>query len=106
MQNLHTPSPEVNPSYHRDVHSGTASAALLGFFPAFMDVFSQEIHLSVNERGALATIHLLDGLPAHWVAERDRKGRVTALKDGIIAGYVRAGRFYSRADLAQMRWDS
>lgn len=93
-------------NHHRDVSVLTPNSALLGFFPAFQDVYSQEVHLSTNEQGAIAAIHLLDGLPDYWVGERDQAGRIIALKEGIIAGFVRAGRFYTRADIARMPCDA
>jgi hypothetical protein len=45
-------------------------------------------------------MHLLDGLPDEWVVERDAAGRVRAIKDSVIAGFVRDGRFYTREQAA------
>ncbi|SEQ24535.1 hypothetical protein SAMN05421693_12154 [Ectothiorhodospira magna] len=95
---------QLNP--YREMPEMTAGAAVLGFLPAFMDVHTHETHLSINEDGSLAVIHLLDGLPDHWVIERDMQGRITALKEGIVAGFMRQDRFFTRSELAQLRWDA
>jgi hypothetical protein len=100
-----TPIPHSLPAYH-ELPEMTVGAALLGFLPAFRDLETDEVHLSVNENGKLATVHLLDNLPDHWVIERDEVGRITALKEGIIAGFMRHERFFTRSDLAQLRWDA
>lgn len=91
---------------YREIPEMKAGGAVLGFLPAFKDLHTHETHLSVNEDGSLALIHLLDGLPNHWVVERDEQGRITALKDGIVAGFMRQGRFFTRSQLAQLRWDA
>lgn len=77
----------------------------LGFLPAFQDIYTQEVHLSVNANGSPAHVHVLDHLPEHWVLERDEFGQIAALKEGIIAGFMRQERFYSRADLANLPCD-
>lgn len=92
-------------TFYREVPTVGTRAAMIGFLPAFMDLQTQETHLSVHENGALAKVHLLDALPDHWVVERDSRGRITALKEGVVAGFVRLGRFYSRSDLARLPWD-
>lgn len=94
----------TSPAY-REIPEMTAGAAILGFLPAFRDLDSQETHLSVNQDGSLSAVHLLDSLPDHWVVERDEEGRITALKDGIIAGFMRHGRFFTRTELARLPWD-
>ncbi|WP_006788076.1 hypothetical protein [Thiorhodospira sibirica] len=99
----HEPALFTHP--YREIPEASAGAAIVGFLPAFMDLHTQETHLSIHENGALASVHLLDALPDHWVIERDDRGRITALKEGIVAGFVRMGRFYSRSDLARLPWD-
>ena len=47
-------------------------------------------------------MHLLDGLPEHWVAERDPEGRVTRARTGVVSGFLRDGRFYTRDQAAQV----
>jgi hypothetical protein len=51
--------------------------------------------------GNPAPIHVLDGLPEDWVIGRDKGGRVMAVKDSVISGFMRQGRFYTRAQAAQ-----
>ncbi len=96
---------QTMPAYH-EIPEMAAGAALLGFLPAFRDLETDEVHLSVNEHGKLASVHLLENLPDHWVIERDEAGRITELKEGIIAGFMRHERFYTRAELARLPWDA
>ncbi len=95
----------VYPAYRELAHI-TASPAFSGFLPAFLDLDTHEVHLSLDEHGCIADQHLLDHLPNHWVSERDPAGRITALKDRIIAGFMRQERFYTRAQLARLPWDA
>lgn len=83
-----------------------SGGTVLGFLPAFRDVETHETHLSVDADGAVAAVHLLDGIPEHWVTERDARGRITALQEGIVAGYLRFGEFYSRSELSSMPFDA
>jgi len=77
-----------------------------GFCPAFLDKESGEFVLSCNAEGALAAVHLFDGLPAAWVALRDGQGRPIAIKASIIAGFVRDGYFFTREQAAQLvQWE-
>ena len=71
-----------------------------GFRPAFKDIGTGVIYLSCFADGRLAPLHLLDGLPAEVVIARDNTGHVTAVKDSVIAGFVRDGHFYTRAEAA------
>jgi len=50
--------------------------------------------------GQPAPMHLLDGLPDLWVVKRDAQGRVSALEDTVIAGFIRGGHFYTREQAA------
>jgi len=85
-------------------YSGTLGVstnnAARNFLPAFQDAVTGETHLSMNVDGSPAMIHLLDGLPSEWILARDRAGRVVAVKDSVVAGFVRSGQFYTRAELA------
>jgi hypothetical protein len=71
-----------------------------GFRPAFFDLASGRAALARFADGRPAPMHLLDGLPDEWVVERDAAGRVRAIKDSVIAGFVRDGRFYTREQAA------
>lgn len=70
-----------------------------GFLPAFMDIKSKETHLSSYKNGKTAAVHILDGLPEDWIAEWGEDGRATTLKFGVVAGFMRAGIFYSLSDI-------
>lgn len=70
-----------------------------GMLPAFREPVSGETHLATNRDGTPAPAHLLEGLPEAWVEERDDHGQVVSLKPGIIAGFLRNGRFYSCLEL-------
>ncbi|RMG56615.1 MAG: hypothetical protein D6717_06300 [Gammaproteobacteria bacterium] len=76
-----------------------------GFLPAFRDLQSGETHLCVDAHGRPARMHLLDGLPRHWAEEFDAEGRITALHEHIMAGFLRQGRFHTLDELRLMRDD-
>lgn len=71
-----------------------------GFLPAFYDCATGRAVLARFADGRPAPMHLLDGLPDEWVAERDAAGRVSAIKNSVIAGFVRDGFFYTREQAA------
>ena len=72
-----------------------------GFFPAFYDQDTGEIELSRFANGSLAPVHLIEGLPDAWVVERDIDGMIKAIKQSVIAGFVRGGLFYTRQQACQ-----
>ena len=72
------------------------------FLPAFRDVETGRVELARFEDGTPASMHLLVGMPDEWVAGRDENGRIVALKDAVIAGFVRDGRFYTREEAARL----
>jgi hypothetical protein len=47
-------------------------------------------------------MHLLCCLPEEWVTGRDERGQIVALKDSVIAGFVRDGTFYTREEAARL----
>ncbi|CAK0745972.1 hypothetical protein CCP3SC5AM1_1310005 [Gammaproteobacteria bacterium] len=71
------------------------------FEPAFRDLETGVIYPSCHGDGSPAPCHLLDGLPSNLAVARDGKGRVTAVKSSVIAGFVREGSFYTREEAAQ-----
>ena len=71
-----------------------------GFRPAFHDLASGSTALARFADGNPAPMHLLDGLPEEWVVKRDATGRISAIKDTVIAGFVRNGLFYTREQAA------
>ncbi|MDT3671228.1 MAG: hypothetical protein ROZ37_12970 [Aromatoleum sp.] len=70
------------------------------FRPAFLDRDTSQVYESRFADGRPAPIHLLDGLPDEVVVARTTCGRVLAVKESVIAGFVRAARFYSREEAA------
>jgi len=72
------------------------------FCPAFYDTRSQRAEVARFRDGTPAPCHLLDGVPNDWVTERDRSGRVVAVRPSIIAGFLRDGRFYTREEAARI----
>lgn len=72
-----------------------------GFVPAFYDTLSDRSAISCFADGTPAPVHLLDGVPVEWVSEYDAEGHVVSLRPGVIAGFLRDGRFYTREEVAQ-----
>jgi hypothetical protein len=71
-----------------------------GFRPAFYELHTGRAELARFADGRPAPMHLLDGLPDAWIAERDAAGRVVAVKDSVVAGFIRDGFFYTREQAA------
>ncbi len=67
-----------------------------GFLPAFHDTYSGVSVLSRFTNGQPAPVHILDGLPRPWITSFDENGAVATVREGVIAGFIRAGRFYTR----------
>jgi hypothetical protein len=76
-----------------------------GFRPAFRDSRTGLVYLSQFPDGSPAPVHLLDGLPPELVVQRTAAGRVAAVRNSVVAGFVRDGRFLTRdeamAELAE-----
>lgn len=70
------------------------------FIPAFLDHESGEVEISKFRNGMPAPFHSLDGLPESWIAEKDASGRVVKVRDSVISGFVRLGRFFTRKEAA------
>jgi hypothetical protein len=73
-----------------------------GFTPAFLDTLSGIALPSQYGDGIPASVHILDGLPPHWVMERDRRGKALKARPGVIAGFLRDGCFYTREEAAAL----
>ena len=71
------------------------------FIPAFFDADTGQVELSCFSDGRQAPCHLLDGLPAAWIVQRDLHGRVVKIKSTVISGFVRFGRFFTRQEAAE-----
>jgi hypothetical protein len=82
-------------------HQGTGGVSsenrALGFRPAFQDTRTGETYPSTFADGRPAPFHLLDGLPEDLVLARDRYGRASRVIGSIVAGFLREGIFYTRA---------
>jgi hypothetical protein len=79
----------------------SAEARPRGFQPAFLDTRNGETHLARFADGRLAPCHVLSGLPERLVAQRDDSGEAIRLRLGVIAGFVLAGRFFTREQAAE-----
>ena len=72
-----------------------------GLIPAFCDTATGRVEPSRLADGRLAPMHLLVGLPADWVVARAEDNTVLAIKATVVAGFLRANVFYTRAQAAQ-----
>ena len=72
------------------------------FEPAFRDESTGRVERSRHADGSPAPMHVMDGLPPEWVEHRDEHGHPCCLKAGIIAGFVRDERFYTREQAAAL----
>ena len=72
-----------------------------GFLPGYCNVSTGEAVISCFADGSPSPVHLLDGLPDAWVAERDAPGRVRQTVPLVVAGFFREGSFYTREAAAR-----
>jgi hypothetical protein len=75
--------------------------AHLGFVPAYLNTATGEQVRARFADGSPAPVHLLDGLPETWVSARDSEGHVTRTCSGLISGFIRDGRFYTRDEASR-----
>jgi len=71
-----------------------------GFRPAFHDLATGISYLSRYADGSPAPFHLLDGLPQRLLERTGKQQRLTATTPSLIAGFLRADRFYTREQAA------
>ena len=77
-----------------------------GFLPAFCDLATGKVYLSVLSDGRQAPIHLLNYLPAEIVVTRDPvTGQALAVKDSVVDGFVRDDCFYTRDQVCRILSD-
>ncbi len=85
-------------------HHGTGGVSQgngsFGFRPAFFDGETAAVYLSRFADGQPAPFHLLDGLPDEVVVSRNPTGRVAAVKQTLVSGFVLDGCFYTREQAA------
>ena len=72
----------------------------VGFRPAFRDAETGIVYTSRFSDGRPASFHLLDGLPDEVVLARNPSGRVEAVKQSVVSGFVRERRFFTRDEAA------
>ncbi len=72
-----------------------------GYLPAFQNRLTGETRMSTFADGSPASVHLLDGLPNHWVVSRDDDNHVLAVLDTVVSGFVRDGEFFTRDEITQ-----
>ena len=89
-------SPPVLVSFAENLPQKDPGTHPQGFAPAFLEPDTGTIPLARYADGRPAPIHLLAGLPPERVVSRDPASTDTGVKPGLIAGFVRAGRFYTR----------
>ena len=70
------------------------------FLPAFRNEETGEVALAKFADGRQAPMHIILGLPDSWATARNARGQVSAIAGCVIAGFVRAGEFYTRAEAA------
>jgi hypothetical protein len=86
---------------YRGTGGVSAGNRTVGFIPAFCDTATGRVEPSRLADGSPAPMHLLAGLPEEWIVTRGDRDQVVAVKSTVIAGFVRAGVFYTRAQAAQ-----
>lgn len=97
---------EKQETTYQKISGFNLSSLCVGLVPAFRDLSTNETHLSMNADGIISPIHLVEGLPIDWVTEWDTSGFPVSLRPGIIAGFFRGEKFFTLADLEEMRLDS
>lgn len=85
---------------YRDTGGISQENGSFGFRPAFFDTETQHAYLACFADGRPAPFHLIDGLPEEVVDARDAAGHVARLKTSVVAGFLLAGRFYTRSEAA------
>lgn len=82
--------------------AGVSANAAPEFRPAFLDLASGEVELSLTAKGEPSHIHLISWLPPEWAVSLADNGAILELKSGIISGFERDGAFYTRDEMAEL----
>ena len=98
MYMSHSQAVQQQGVYHQ-FNGAVFSDVSFGFMPAFKNLQDEQVHLAQDNQGRLSVVHLFDGLPDHWVNERDEQGRALSLKSCIIAGFMRNAQFYTLSEI-------
>jgi|SRR5690606_31381299 len=102
MLTLSTGYLQMETAAHRGTGGVSAENRGLGFRPAFHDTGTGATYLSTFADGRPAPFHILDGLPESLVLARDRRGRISRVLGTVVAGFLRDGVFYTRAEAAAL----
>ena len=86
--------------HYRGKGGTSAEACCVGFAPAFLDCATNTIYRACFANGTPAPMHLLDGLPEELILARDSDGRVVAIKETVVSGFVKDDVFYTRDQAA------
>lgn len=81
------------------VSSGNRGA---GFIPAFLDTNTGYAYPSTFANGQPAPVHMFDGLPDTLVKKSVVTGKIYALREGLVSGFIRNSKFYTRKEAAGM----
>jgi len=77
-----------------------------GLHPAFRDTKTGEVHLSLDQDGAIAKDHSFYNLPDHWISELNSFGEAMSLIPTVEAGYWRSTGFIAIAKQIHLPLDS
>lgn len=99
------PAESVSTGRAEDPRRLTLDGLVMGFRPAFRHLESGEVRLCRSRDGRLSRTHLLDGLPDHWIMERDAKSRPCALVQAVEPGFLRGIAFWTLGDLERPALD-
>ena len=91
---------------YSQLNGAVFSDVSFGFMPAFKNLVDQQVHLSTDAYGKLSVVHLFDGLPDHWIKEKDKQGKALTLKSEVIAGFMRTTHFYTLSEIMNSICDS
>lgn len=70
------------------------------FVPAFRNEQTGEVALARFADGRVAPMHLIINLPEAWATARNARGQISAVLECVVAGFVRKGQFFTRAEAA------
>ncbi len=70
------------------------------FLPAFRNEETGEVALARFADGRQAPMHVIIGLPDSWAIARNSRGQIAAIAGCVVAGFVRDGQFFTRAEAA------
>lgn len=78
-----------------------ANRSELGVVPGYLNCVAGKRTIARFADGQGAPVHVLDGLPDDWIAERDCHGRPVRTHPGIVASFSHGGPFLTRDEAAE-----